>query len=217
MSWLLGIDEAGRGPVIGPLVLCGVYVKDDDLPRLDALGLRDSKTYGASAKGKKQRADLSGEIRQFCRVRVHYAEAQEVDHWVAKGGLNDLERDIARRIIGDGPPTRSIIADGQRLFSGLNREFPQLVAVDRADRDHAVVAAASIIAKTERDRRLHEIYRPYEKDFGPLGGGGYPNATTGRFLRDFAARWGRLPEEIRQSWSWPLLAEITAGLEERGQ
>jgi ribonuclease HII len=217
MSWLLGIDEAGRGPVVGPLVLCGVFVEDVDYPRLKALGLRDSKAYGSSSKAKLQRAQLAAEISEFCTVSVHYAEAKEVDRWVAQGGLNELERDLARRVIADGPPTRAIIADGKRLFSSLSEEYPQLEAFNRADNDHPVVAAASIVAKSERDRRLKEIYQPYEEDFGPLGGGGYPNATTGRFLRAFAERCGRLPEEIRHSWSWPLLAEIASSLEEGGQ
>ena len=64
----------------------------------------------------------------------------------------------------------------------------------------SAVAAASIIAKTERDRLFGEIRARYEPDFGEIAGGGYPNPATMTFLDAYRARHGGLPPEVRKKW-----------------
>jgi hypothetical protein len=53
-----------------------------------------------------------------------------------------------------------------------------------------------------RDELFHVIVRRYEHEFGPIGGGGYENAATHKFLRAYVERYGRLPPEARRSWNW---------------
>jgi ribonuclease HII len=207
-AMLLGIDEAGRGPAVGPLVLAGVSASGAQLRLLEALDLRDSKAYGSGRSGVEQRARLAQSIREQATVVVELAEADEVDRWAAQGGLNRLEQLLAARIIERSPRADRVIADGARLFAPLTREFPQLEALDRADRDHPVVAAASIIAKTERDRRLERLLAPYQGEFGPIRGGGYPNGATASFLSRYVERYGRLPDGVRSSWSWAVLRDL---------
>ncbi|MCA9672814.1 MAG: hypothetical protein KC503_44785 [Myxococcales bacterium] len=207
---VLGIDEAGRGPVLGPMVLAGVYVDDAGLAALSALGLADSKAYGSSDDARQTRGELAEQIRTIGAVEVVVCAPAEIDRWVERGGLNQLERELARRIIRRCPaaPAR-IVADGERLFSPLAREYPALEAFDKAESREVVVAAASIVAKHERDSALAEILARYQ-EFAPIGGGGYPNAATERFLRAYVARHRRLPQEIRLSWGWKVLRELLA-------
>ena len=78
------------------------------------------------------------------------------------------------------------------------------------------VAAASIVAKVERDRLFLEIAARYVTDFGPIRGLGYSNAGTRAFAAAYHARHGRLPPEARASWPWlgiprPALLPASAG------
>ena len=112
---------------------------------------------------------------------------------------------MAAELLRRGPVAAAdrIICDGQRLFSPLAREFPGLVAEDRAEDAHLCVAAASIVAKNLRDVAFEAIASRYEAEFGPLRGGGYPNAATRAFIEWHEVTYGRPPEEIRRSWGRP--------------
>jgi len=214
---ILGIDEAGRGPVIGPLVLCGVWLAPRAEKALRELGVQDSKAFGSNARAQERRAGLARQIRDHAgHVVTLIAEAAEVDRRVTHGELNRLEQELAIAAIESGPRADRVVADGSRLFGPLTRVCPRLEARDRADATCVAVAAASIVAKVERDARFRAIVAPFEADLGPVQGGGYVNAGTERFLRAYVARFGCLPDELRQSWSWPVLQELgvspTAGL-----
>lgn len=207
---ILGIDEAGRGPAIGPLVLCGVRCTASQLPMLAALKLQDSKAYGSDGGARTLRADLARRICRLVRVDIEVVEADEIDRWVDQGGLNRLEQHLAARIIERGSMATRIIADGRRLFAPLTERYAQLEAVDRAERVHPTVAAASIVAKAERDRRMDQLFEPYQAEYGPIRGGGYPNAATARFLHEYVAQHSAFPAGVRRSWSWKVLQELSA-------
>lgn len=194
--------------MLGPMVLAGVFVDEAGLEALATLGLADSKAYGSSDDARATRGALAGSIRQIAHVEVVSSAPDEIDLWVERGGLNQLERELARRIIRrcTPAPTR-IVADGERLFGPLSREYPCLEAMDKAENREVVVAAASIVAKHERDSALAEILARYQ-EFAPIGGGGYPNAATERFLRAYVARHQCLPAEVRNSWGWKVLREL---------
>ncbi|MCC6751602.1 MAG: hypothetical protein IT371_28380 [Deltaproteobacteria bacterium] len=205
---VLGIDEAGRGPLLGPLVLCGVRASPAARSTFARLGLLDSKAYGSTAAGKLRRARLAEEIRAHAEVAVRVAEAAEVDRWVQGAGLNALEQDLARELIADGAAPTRIVADGARLFGPLRAERPELEALDRAESVELAVAAASIVAKAERDARLAAELGPYEAEFGPIRGGGYCNAGTLSFLRAYGQCHGVFPACVRTSWRWPELLAL---------
>ena len=205
----LGIDEAGRGPVVGPLVLAGVWVRRAALLRLVALGVRDSKRFGAGPGAQRRRAALAAQIRQTASCTlVLSVDAPEVDRRVRLGELNLLEQELAAAVIASGPPARRIVADGERLFAPLRQRWPQLLARDRADAEFPVVAAASLVAKAERDAQFAAIVAALRPAGPPLRGGGYANAATASFLEEHVAAHGQLPPEVRRSWDWAVLRRI---------
>jgi ribonuclease HII len=205
----LGIDEAGRGPVIGPLVLGGVWVRPELRTKLRDLGVKDSKSFGSSEKGQRRREQLAAQIRGVAScVVVLSVDAVEVSRRVRLGELNLLEQELAEAIVASGPPAHRITADGERLFGPLRARHPQLRALDRADQSHPCVAAASIVAKVERDAQYRRIVERFEAELGPVRGGGYVNNETARFLRAYFERFGELPSDVRDSWNWSVLREL---------
>ncbi|MBK8480895.1 MAG: hypothetical protein IPL40_06935 [Proteobacteria bacterium] len=224
---LIGIDEAGRGPVVGPLVVCALRVDEAGARALAALAPRDSKAYGAGPRARAARSALARRLREIAQVELEVAAAEEVDRWASAGGLNRLEQALATRLLRRlARPTTTIVADGARLFGPLQRQWPLLRALDRADQSHPVVAAASIVAKVERDERLGALLAalpgalPGESAGDEAGGddrhpagGGYPNAATARWLRAHVARHQALPPGLRRSWSWPVLVELLEQLQ----
>jgi ribonuclease HII len=204
---VMGIDEAGRGPGLGPMVLAGVVLDDVSATMLSQAGVQDSKAFGATDAARRTRADLASLIREHAVwVSVEICEVDDIDAYVGRGALNQLERERARLLVQRGPICSRIIADGRTLFSALTAEFPHLEAHDRAESLHTAVAAASICAKAERDKRFHAIARRYFDEFGTLRGGGYVNPPTCAFVAEFVRRHGHLPPEARKSWPWQNLA-----------
>jgi ribonuclease HII len=206
---ILGIDEAGRGPVLGPMVVAGVILRPPRAAALTRRGVCDSKEFGAGLEAREKRAELAGHIRRLAEdVRVQVFDHRMVDDFASRGLLNELERRAARQIIGAASRVRRIVADGHRVFGMLTWEYPHLEAYDFGETVHVAVAAASIIAKDLRDRLFEEIAVRYRDEFGEVRGGGYVNAATADFLRRYHERYGALPPETRRSWGWKLLNEL---------
>lgn len=205
----LGIDEAGRGPAIGPMVIAAVAIDSRTAASLTRKGLRDSKAYGAGDDAHAIRTQLAREIRsRAVFVATIEVEHHEIDARVCRNELNVLERELATRLIEQAPACDKIIADGKRMFAALGMRFPQFLSVDRAEEHHASVAAASVVAKVIRDDRFNAIRRRYEPELGPITGGGYANAATRKWLRAYAERYRCLPEEARRSWPYHYLTDI---------
>jgi ribonuclease HII len=197
----LGIDEAGRGPILGPMVMAAVALEPGAARALTRAGLADSKKYGHGAEARARRAALASMIRARATfVVVEVVEADEIDVRVDKGELNVLERERARRMITLAPSCKRIVADGARIFGSLRDEFPELRAYDNGESRHASMAAESVVAKDERDRRFALIAERWRSEFGVITGGGYINDATRAFLRAFKKRFGDLPPETRRSW-----------------
>ncbi|HSB60472.1 MAG TPA: hypothetical protein VLI67_02055, partial [Vicinamibacteria bacterium] len=144
----LGIDEAGRGPVMGPLVVAAVALRPQRAAALTRLGVCDSKLFGAGPEAQERRAELAGHVvRRADFVGIEVFEHGEVDRYVALGRLNDLERRAARALIAAAAPVRRIVADGRHVFGPLRQEYPLLEVFDDGESAHVAVAAASIVAK----------------------------------------------------------------------
>ncbi|MEJ7600160.1 MAG: hypothetical protein WKG01_19790 [Kofleriaceae bacterium] len=201
----LGIDEAGRGPSIGPMVMAAVALDTRTAAALTRAGLSDSKSYGAGDDAHAIRVELAAKIRERAVfVTVIEVDHSEIDSRVTRGELNVLERELAIRMIEqamqDVAQIDRIIADGRRMFFALGQRFERFESHDRAEDKHAAVAAASVVAKVIRDQRFAEIKLRYETECGPIAGGGYANAATRKWLRTYAEKYGRLPAEARLSW-----------------
>jgi ribonuclease HII len=213
----LGIDEAGRGPAVGPMVIAAVALCSRGAAALTRMGLCDSKTYGAGDDAHATRSGLAVEIRKRARfVALIEVEHTEIDERVARHELNVLERELATRLIDQAPSVDRIIADGKRMFAALGLRYPHFESHDRAESKHASVAAASVLAKVLRDERFAKIRQRYEADVGPITGGGYSNAATRRWLRAYAERYGRLPDEARLSWPHPYVEDLIGNVRPPG-
>lgn len=205
----LGIDEAGRGPVLGQMVLSAVVLDSKSAAALTRAGLADSKSYGSGKKAKKIRAELAAKVEEIALfVAVEVVDVAEVDRRVRLSELNLLERECAARMIEKAPRVDRIVADGVRLFSPLQSRYPHLEAMNNGESAHASVAAASVVAKTRRDELFALIQRRYEPEFGVFEGGGYVNVTTKNFLRAYADKYLGIPPEARLSWPFEYLRDI---------
>ncbi|MFQ6117198.1 MAG: ribonuclease HII [Candidatus Bipolaricaulia bacterium] len=203
---ILGIDEAGRGPVIGPMVVAAVLTTDqDELRRLD---VRDSK-----ALSRKRRGELAPQIARVARVRAIVIPATELEE-----NLNDIELGAMTELIGELAP-ELVYFDvpahprGVERFRRRLRELigsgPELIGENHADNRWPVVAAASIIAKVRRDE---EVLRLREK-YGDFGWG-YPSEPK---TREFLERWyrehGDFPPCVRRKWK--TARRLVEGTEQR--
>jgi ribonuclease HII len=201
---VLGIDEAGRGPALGAMVLAAVALTPSASRRLSRAGVADSKSFGAGEEAHAARGALLRIIEETAAfIAIEICDVETIDAYVARGALNVLERERAELMIRAAPVCRRIVADGQRLFGPLGATFPHMRAVDRGESHHVAVAAASICAKVRRDELFACIAARYEAEFGPVRGWGYVNPATRAFTRAYVKRFGRLPPEARQSWPWP--------------
>lgn len=191
-----GIDEAGRGPVIGPMVIAGVLIEEDRANALHNLGVKDSKRLTP-----KRRERLYPEIlREVKAYHVEVVEAKVIDSERGRKNLNVIELEAMAKIIfrlrPDLVQVGSIEFRADRFRDKLSQRVKvPIVSVHHAEDLFPAVAAASIIAKFTRDNivcRLREIYG----DFGS----GYPSdPKTVEFLRDAIGR-GELPEIVRRTW-----------------
>jgi len=198
-----GVDDAGRGAVIGPLVIAGVLVKEEDLPKLKELGVKDSKLLSPH-----RREVLAPEIRKVVqKYAVLKLQPEEIDVVVKSGRklhkLNWLEAQTMAKVIETLKPDRVYVDASDVLEERFKQHILEcmsfkvdIVSEHKADRNYVAVSAASIIAKVERDREVAELARAYG-DFGS----GYPSdQRTINFLKQLVEIAGEYPEFIRKSW-----------------
>jgi ribonuclease HII len=194
---ICGVDEAGRGPVIGPLVVCGIAVESD--AKLVELGVRDSKRLSPA-----RREALAPRIIEVSSVELLEVPAEQLDELREEMTMNEIESVLFARVIDKLSPDTAYMdaADAsEERFDGLVRSCltcdASTVSRHRADEEFAVVSAASIVAKVARDRRISLI----EEEIGEPVGSGY---TSDPATRDFLERWvkarGELPPHVRRSW-----------------
>ncbi|MEM7155792.1 MAG: hypothetical protein AAF799_23275 [Myxococcota bacterium] len=203
MTLVFGADEAGRGPILGPMTIAVVAVDKPAEKALAKLGVADSKRFGSGNEARQRRQDLAAQIITIVpHHRLRTVEVEEIDHYTYRGLLNALERRVVLELLDalKAPRHARIICDGATMFAPLRAHYPNLQALNDGESAHLAVAAASIIAKDARDRAFHVIATRYTQEFGPIKGGGYLNPATKTFLSAYQQRYGTLPPEARRSW-----------------
>lgn len=198
-----GVDEAGRGCVIGPLVVAGVMVKAEALPILAELGVKDSKLLTP-----KKRELLYPAILQLAE-KHHVVKLQplEIDKAVESARrlhkLNRLEAQTMARVVEALKPDVVYVdaADTvEHRFANHIRECltikTRIVSRHKADRIYPVVSAASIIAKVERDREIAAL-RTLHGDFGS---GYLTDDKSMLFLKNLLEKQDDYPNYVRKSW-----------------
>jgi ribonuclease HII len=194
---LVGIDEAGRGSVLGPLVVCGVAVEKERLKYIERLKLKDSKKISP-----KRRVVLSRKIKKIAECHQVHISAADIDLLRSKDiNLNEIEKIAMRKIIGDSKPDVSFIdcidIKPERFKKEIEKfqENLEVVAEHGADDKYAIVSAASIVAKVERDMAIHKL----RKQFADIGSGYPSDPKTISFLK--RTPYNDLPDFVRRSWS----------------
>lgn len=196
--WMIcGIDEVGRGPVLGPLVVCGVCVKSD--ARLRKLGVKDSKKLTPA-----KREALEPSIRKLARIELIELSASQIDAMREVMTLNEVEAHAFSAIIERLEPDIAYVdaADpdeekfARMLRADLNTQI-HIMSRHRADDTYPVVSAASIVAKVHRDARIRQI----EREIGePIGSGYASDPDTISFLKRWMDGHDTFPPHTRHSW-----------------
>jgi len=206
-----GIDEAGRGPVIGPLVICGVCADESAEESLKALNVKDSKLLTP-----KQREHLFEKIKKVVqKYDIIIVEPREIDRVVLSkektDNLNWLEARKSVEIINKLKPEAVILdcpSTNPKAYNDYVNELiktkSKLVCEHKADAKYPVVAAASILAKVTRDREIKKL----EAKYGKIGSGYPSDPVTKEFLRK---NFNKCPEIFRHSWTTFKKAKEGAG------
>lgn len=191
-----GVDEAGRGSMLGPLVVAGVCIDRSKIRRLSSLGVRDSKRLSA-----RRREQLYGQIVELadghCIIGIRPGT---IDRSVRRHGLNDLEARYMARAIARLRPDVSYVDScdvNPRRFGRRVSELSggRVHSSHGADARYAVVSAASIIAKVSRDRAIMRLQKKHDV------GSGYPSdLRTVGFVRGYIDANGAAPPFARASW-----------------
>lgn len=226
LSMGIGTDEAGRGPVMGPLVVASAYCIDTD--GLKEMGVRDSKILSP-----KKRRELMEAFHGKVSIGSIIIPAESIDNARKKMTMNRLEvlafASSLASVIEGGAVLHPDLPDGARSsYSGstkgkgpvmldaadvdenrfgrevgkeleklIGSPVPSIVSRHKADGSDVSVGAASIAAKVIRDSEIERI----KGEIGIDIGSGYPgDPVTRRFLSDWVEEHGKLPPECRNSW-----------------
>jgi len=211
MTAAFGADEAGKGPVLGSMFAAAVVVDD---PAVLPEGIDDSKRLSPS-----RRETLAESIHADDRVAVGVAEIPPERIDAPETDMNTLtvaaQADALAEVVGAG--MRGVVDAGDTSESRFGRRVADrlpadvdLTAEHGADERHAVVGAASVVAKVERDAQM----AAYAEEYGDVGSGYPSDATTREFLASYVEKTGDLPPFARESWS--TCDDVLAAAEQAG-
>ena len=199
---IAGVDEAGRGPLIGPMVICGVLVSSAKLEEIEHIGVRDSKMLTPQRREK-----LAAKIESIAdKIITRSVSASEIDRLRKQMTMNEIEVKEFVEVVKALSPQKLYLdaADvkaerfGERIgqMSGLLLKGVVIVSEHKADSKYPIVSAASIIAKVQRDEAITRLISKYG-DFGS----GYPSdPKTVEFVRNLVKSRQKLPSIVRHSW-----------------
>jgi ribonuclease HII len=201
---IAGIDEAGRGPAIGPMVIAIACISKEREEELLKIGVKDSKMLTRSAR-ESQLADFR-ELLDDCHT-VHIS-ACEIDDLRKRNSLNEIETMRSGELVGKLKNRANVVYIDcpdpipQIFIDRLNKYLPykpMLKVEHKADVNYPIVSAASILAKVERDLAITEL----EEKLGAKIGTGYPHdPDTIKFLNACIKenKGKNLPDYVRKSW-----------------
>ena len=193
---ICGVDEAGKGSVLGPMVVAAVGVSSEHA--LAGLGLKDSKLLSA-----RERERLYTVIRKTCRVATVSLDAQEIDTIRQEMTMNAAVARAHARVITKLSPSCAYVdaCDVNTLryaeMVKIHLELPcEIVSEHHADEKFPLVSAASIVAKVTRDRAIASLAKKY----GEIGSGYPADPVTIRYLTSYIDEHRVPPPIARKSW-----------------
>ena len=192
-----GVDDAGRGSVLGPLVIAGVSVERAKIKHLSDIGVRDSKQLSPAARERLYKKIINF-VDDYYIARI---PPKTIDHSVRRNRLNHLEAQYMAKVISKLRPDSSYVDSCDVNPARFGREISKLAQSGRiysrhhADSRFVVVSAASIIAKVSRDKAIEKLRKKYDL------GSGYPSdSKTMQFVRDWIVAHKKIPQFVRTSW-----------------
>ncbi len=201
---IAGLDEAGRGSLLGPLAVAIVVVRAEDQASLRAAGAKDSKLLPPRSRERVARA-----VMRIADWRVLLIPPWAVDRSTrARGGnLNRLEAAAFAKLISAANPDIAIVDSPdpvaerfgslvEGMAAGMGART-RVLARHHADLLYPVVGAASVVAKVHRDRAI----AAYRARYGDLGSGYPHDGRTLRFLLSWTTRWRDYPYIARREWA----------------
>ena len=211
MTLTIGIDDAGRGPVIGPMILAGVLLNTNQEKTIKSAGATDSKLLTHPT-----RIRISTLIKKISlKYKILQASPDEIDQAIihtSNMNLNTLEAKKAGEIINNlsdkkdrikviiDCPSINISSWKSKLLEFV--EHPQNLTIrceNKADLNHTSVAAASILAKVTREEEVTKIKKMYAS-YGDIGSGYPSDPVTKKFLKNNGLKL-RDSGIFRKSWS----------------
>lgn len=221
---ILGIDEAGRGPCIGPLVMCGAVIKDSQESNLKKLNIKDSKLIS-----KSKRADLYKILKTKTEIidyKIIKLQAFEIDLALNSkiNNLNLLEAKTSAKIINyflkkynsenNSEPITKIILDCPSTNTKKYKETIinlvskqkiknkiEYIIEHKADEKYISVSSASILAKVTRDKDIEKLQKKYKKTiYGNLGSGYPSDVSTIQFLEKNYKKLENDTKMFRKTW-----------------
>jgi ribonuclease HII len=209
-----GIDDAGRGPVIGPLVIAGITINEYDIPKLIDLGVKDSKLLSPI-----KREELSIKIKELASNYYFIAlSPNEIDKVVESQRrlhkLNRLEAQTMAKIINFLKPDMVYVDASDILPKRFGYHIAEkllfktkIISEHKADQKYPIVSAASIVAKVERDKQISQL-----KEIHGEIGCGYPHdPNTIKYLEKCIMKFGFYPDFVRKSWKTSKRIRIKIG------
>lgn len=196
MFLIAGIDEAGRGSVIGPLVIALFSCQNDKESKINALCKKDSKQLS-----KKQREIIFEQLKQFGKINFTELSAEMLNNLMEKKTLNEIEAMFIAKLIKNLNTEVSVKIDLPDRYSWVFAKrmerygIKKYEAEHKADENHPIVAAASIVAKVLRDRKIEEI----KNEIGDFGSGYPSDEKTIAFLKN-QENLKRAAKFIRKRW-----------------
>lgn len=197
---ICGIDEAGRGPLIGPMVMAGVLVDYEGIDKLKEIGVKDSKLLS-----QKQRVILFKKIMGIvANQTIAVVSAGEIDEALESEelNLNWLEAHTTAKIINELKPDKAVVdcpsnnVDAYRdyLRNLLDNKEVELVVEHKADINYTESAAASILAKVTRESEIDKM----KKEVGDFGSGYLTDPKTMAF---FEKNYKEHSQIFRKTWA----------------
>tara|TARA_Y100001970_G_scaffold33517_1_gene41674 strand:- start:2238 stop:2879 length:642 start_codon:yes stop_codon:yes gene_type:complete len=195
---ICGVDEAGKGPVMGPMVIAAVSVKNAKL--IEKLGFRDSKLLSS-----KKREELFELIKEKYEYAIEIIEPEKIDEYRKRNKLNLLNRKAFEKVISELNPDIAYVdaADvnekrfGKEIKNNLtNEKNTDVISMHKADTKIPIVAAASIIAKQTREKEIEKL----KCKIGDFGSGYPSDERTIKFLKSYFHDKSEWPAGTRKSW-----------------
>ena len=192
-----GVDEAGRGSMLGPLVVAAVAIDKSQVDQLAKIGVKDSKKLSP----KTREALYKQIIKLADDYQISKATPRQIDSAVSQHKLNELEKLHMAKVIQKISPSISYVDSCDVNAARFGKDLAKLCngkikSYHHADAKFVVVSAASIIAKVTRDRAIAKLAKQH-----PIGSGYPSDSKTVRFVRQWFLQHGSMPEFVRKSWA----------------